>query len=214
MSATRTSTDPRTERTRLALLRAAERLFAEHGVDGVSLRQIAREAGQKNHAAAEYHFGEKRELIEALLHRHSGPVDETFVPALDRLRAEGRETLEGIAAVLVEPMTAILDDPDGGPEYLLICAELVTHPTFTLTSLRAANGPGATELSMRMLPFLGEVDPILLPLRMMRVAAVLFWSLASYQRLRTAGMVIPRERFVDDLIMSLVALLAAPTTRR
>ena len=39
------------------LLLAAERLFAARGVDGVSLRQVNVEAGQRNLSAAHYHFG-------------------------------------------------------------------------------------------------------------------------------------------------------------
>jgi AcrR family transcriptional regulator len=42
----------RADHTRLAMLRAAERLFAEKGVDAVSLREIANAAGQGNHSAA------------------------------------------------------------------------------------------------------------------------------------------------------------------
>ncbi len=55
--------------TRLALMRAAEQLFAQQGVDRVSLREIAIAAGQRNVSAATYHFGSKRELIEAILER-------------------------------------------------------------------------------------------------------------------------------------------------
>ena len=194
--------------TRLSLLRAAERLFSERGVDNVSLREIAEVAKQRNHAAAAYHFGDKRELIEQLLARHSGIVDDGFVPALDALRAEGRESLRTIVACLVQPMVAILDDDDGGVDYLLICAQLVNSQTFPITSLRAANGPGAMELTMRMLAFMPEMDPVVLPLRMTRTAAVLFYSIASYHRLTSAGVFVPRDKFVDDLIDSLVALSA------
>ena len=45
--------------TALQLLLAAERLFAEHGLAGVSLRQISIEAGSSNNSAIRYHFGSK-----------------------------------------------------------------------------------------------------------------------------------------------------------
>lgn len=51
----------------LRLLLAAERLFALHGIDGVSLRQIAMAAGSANNSAVHYHFGSKDGLIEAIL---------------------------------------------------------------------------------------------------------------------------------------------------
>ena len=51
------------EHTRQQLILAAEKLFAESGIDSVSLRQINLEAGQKNSSAAHYHFGSKDALI-------------------------------------------------------------------------------------------------------------------------------------------------------
>jgi AcrR family transcriptional regulator len=50
------------------LVVAAERLFAERGIDGVSLRQIAAEAGSGNNSAVHYHFGSKHGLIRAIFH--------------------------------------------------------------------------------------------------------------------------------------------------
>jgi AcrR family transcriptional regulator len=45
---------------------AAERLFATHGINGVSLRQIASEAGSSNNSAVHYYFGSKQGLIAAI----------------------------------------------------------------------------------------------------------------------------------------------------
>src|SRR5438105_6212398 len=55
---------PSTSALRLVL--TAERLFALHGIDGVSLRQIATEAGSANNSAVHYHFGSKEGLIAAI----------------------------------------------------------------------------------------------------------------------------------------------------
>ena len=44
----------------------AERLFAERGIDGVSLRQIGAAAGNGNNSAVQYHFGSKDNLIQAI----------------------------------------------------------------------------------------------------------------------------------------------------
>ncbi|AUA09079.1 TetR/AcrR family transcriptional regulator [Streptomyces solisilvae] len=50
---------------RNALLRQAERTLAERGVDGLSLRELAREAGVSN-AAPRRHFADKQALLDAL----------------------------------------------------------------------------------------------------------------------------------------------------
>jgi AcrR family transcriptional regulator len=86
------------EPTRNRLLDAALELFAEKGISGTSLREIRIRAGQRNTAAAHYHFGEKRNLVQALLQREWAPV-------ADRRRAllASADDLHSIAAVIVLP---------------------------------------------------------------------------------------------------------------
>ena len=48
------------------LLLAAETLFARSGIEGASLREIATKAGQGNHFAVQYHFGDREGLVRAL----------------------------------------------------------------------------------------------------------------------------------------------------
>jgi len=52
---------------RAALLKAALRAFAEHGINGVSLRTVTALAGQLNQSAIRYHFGGKDGLVQAVL---------------------------------------------------------------------------------------------------------------------------------------------------
>ena len=54
-----------TDRTRTAILEAAERLYADRGFADVTLRDIVASAGV-NLAAVNYHFGSKDELIAEL----------------------------------------------------------------------------------------------------------------------------------------------------
>lgn len=59
--------DSRSERTKLQLIEAAERLIAQHGVDAVSMRQIGVEAGCANPHVVGYHFGSKDALVAAVI---------------------------------------------------------------------------------------------------------------------------------------------------
>jgi AcrR family transcriptional regulator len=68
---------------------AALRLFSEHGVDGVTVRQIAEAAGQKNHAAVGYHFGSKEELVRAVIIHGARLIDEVRNAMLDEMEARG-----------------------------------------------------------------------------------------------------------------------------
>lgn len=60
--------------TRDQILDAAERCFAERGFAGVSMREIAGEAGLKNQASLYHHFRDKRALYEAVLARGITPI--------------------------------------------------------------------------------------------------------------------------------------------
>jgi AcrR family transcriptional regulator len=60
--------------TRDVLLDAAERCFADRGFAGVSVREIATEAGLKNQASLYHHFRDKQALYEAVLARDLEPV--------------------------------------------------------------------------------------------------------------------------------------------
>src|SRR3546814_19942695 len=51
---------------RQRLLDTAERLFGEHGVDAISVRQITLAAGQSNNSAVAHHFGSKEDLLLAI----------------------------------------------------------------------------------------------------------------------------------------------------
>jgi AcrR family transcriptional regulator len=53
--------------TKETLVLTAERLFARHGIDGVSIRQILQSAGVANFSAVQYHFESKEGLIRAIV---------------------------------------------------------------------------------------------------------------------------------------------------
>lgn len=194
--------------TRLALMRAAEQLFAQQGVDRVSLREIAIAAGQRNVSAATYHFGSKRELIEAILDRHSLPVQDSWGPALAQ-DSEHRLGLHELLELLVKPLVAKVDDPDGGRCYLELCAELVASRSFPLMGMRVASTPGTLEMGTRIAQHGAEVPPMIRVLRSTRLAGVLYASIGDYLRLINNGVKIPRELFVADLVNALVGLARA-----
>ena len=69
---------PQTDETKTQLLRVAERLFAQRGTAGVSLREIAREAGQRNTGAVHYHFGSREGVIEAIFALRAAEIDRAI----------------------------------------------------------------------------------------------------------------------------------------
>ena len=79
--------NPPLDGTKLALVEAAGELFAEHGLEGTSIRAIAEKA-KANVAAVNYHFGSKENLYTEVL-RH------VATRKMRRSHAEYRAAMEG-----------------------------------------------------------------------------------------------------------------------
>ena len=117
------------DETRAQLIRAGERLFAERGVYAVSLREINRDADQRNSTALQYHFGNRQGLTLAILRKHEVSVDKIRNELLDELEQSGQLDLSLFSSALVLPSAEKLSDRDGGRAYLRIAAELVNSYT-------------------------------------------------------------------------------------
>ncbi|XVQ84098.1 helix-turn-helix domain-containing protein [Microbispora siamensis] len=117
------------ETTVRRLVDAAERLFAERGIDAVSLREINAAAGQRNSTALQYHFGDRAGLLKAVLAKHRPEIEARRNQLLDEYEARGplpqADALRSLAAALVRPAAAKLADPDGGRDYLRVMEQLV-----------------------------------------------------------------------------------------
>ncbi|MDB6135412.1 MAG: transcriptional regulator, TetR family [Verrucomicrobiales bacterium] len=97
---------PVTEDTRAALMDAAERLFAENGLEGASVREITKTA-RANLGAVNYHFGTKDGLILAVFSRRLKPINERRVAMLDALEAKAADRplpLEKVLDAFLRPM--------------------------------------------------------------------------------------------------------------
>jgi AcrR family transcriptional regulator len=126
--------------TKERLIEAAERLFAEHGIDAVSLREINRASGARNAIAVQYHFSDRAGVVRAILDKHMPDVEARRHAMLDQYEAEreaaadtggggDREAqVRTLAAALVRPLAAKLADDDGGPAFLQIYADLLNRP--------------------------------------------------------------------------------------
>ena len=91
---------------------AALALFAQRGVDAVTVRQIAEAAGQKNHAAVGYHFGSKDELVRQVIIHGARLIDDLRNNLLDDMEARGGpHTLFDVADCLVRSSLPAADPP-------------------------------------------------------------------------------------------------------
>lgn len=84
------------------MIDAAERLASERGLGAMSLRDVMAAAGQKNKSAAQYHFGSREGLVEAVIEARMAPVNER---RLELLRAlDSSPSVRDVTEVLVRPL--------------------------------------------------------------------------------------------------------------
>lgn len=115
------------EATRIKIMQAAERLFADRGIDGVALREIASAAGQGNNTAVQYHFGSKERLVYDIFAWRT----DLFEPLRDAMLREAEAASQlGNARVLLEimvlPHLSIADEAGAHP-YSAFLAQYLTR---------------------------------------------------------------------------------------
>ena len=128
----RPSKDQKAGETRDAILDAAEDLFSKHGFYGVTIREVAREAGVDT-ALVHYYFGAKRGLFDAVFIRRAAVWNSERVDAINRYVTEAGDamTLEGILeAFLRPPFEWSLTGGPGWKHYAALVAQTNANPTF------------------------------------------------------------------------------------
>ena len=85
------------ERSRLAILEAALRVIAREGVEAVTHRSVAREAGI-SHGSTTYHFASRDEIVLEAFRHYIDSVDRDIAAAL---AGEGGEGAADLVDVLV-----------------------------------------------------------------------------------------------------------------
>jgi len=215
-TATKSSRTDRASLTREAILTAAERLFAEHGVFAVSNRQVSEAAGQGNNAAVGYHFGTKTDLVRAIEHKHAIPVEKLREQRVADMgaSAELRDWVSCLVLPLTDHLTAL-----GNPTwYARFAAQVMADPAYNKTVTRDALALPALvkvlEGINRCLPDLpGDVRIE----RNIMGRNLLMHTCAEYERALSEGSPLPLTSWraaASGLIDAIVGLWHAPVTRQ
>lgn len=117
---------------RQSILDAAEALFSRHGFYGVTVRQVAAEAGVDT-ALIHYYFGAKRELFDSVFARRAGILNDARAAAM-RAYAEahpGTMTSEGIIEAFIGPLVErSLTNEEGWKNYFRLVALVNNTPAW------------------------------------------------------------------------------------
>ncbi|ALO91770.1 TetR family transcriptional regulator [Streptomyces hygroscopicus subsp. limoneus] len=216
--ARRTARAEQVNATREAILTAAERLFAEHGVYAVSNRQVSEAAGQGNNAAVGYHFGTKADLVRAVARRHAGHIEALRERAL---AAAGDSTdVRDWVDCLVRPVTEHLASLGSPTWYARFCAQVMTDPALhEIMVEESLASPALREAVEGLNRTLGELPPEVRAERGQMVRLLILHTCAERERALAEGTPTPRatwDEVATGLADAIVGLWPAPagTARR
>ncbi len=201
--------------TREAILTAAERLFAEHGVFAVSNRQVSEAAGQGNNAAVGYHFGTKTDLVRAIEQKHRVPIERLREHMVTEVRQSGDSTdMRGWVACLVRPLTEHLAALGNPTWYARFAAQVMTDPAYHHIVVKdALSSPSLVQVIEQINRCLPELPAEVQAERNVMARNLLMHTCADRERSLGTGGSVPGWRAAGSgLIDAIVGLWLAPVT--
>ncbi len=202
---------------RQQLIAAAEQLFAESGIDAVSLRQINVAAGQKNSSAAHYHFGSKQALILAIYSYRMEHVNQRRIMMLEQIEQAGKQrNIRNLIEAIVCPIVAEIDADSSGRHYIRFMAQAIGHPQLDLIELwQQEYGEGLATTLQLLRAALPDLPEPLFGQRFGLVFEQIVHSLADREKLRrtTGGnFKVDSQLFVSNLVDVISGSMTAPVS--
>jgi AcrR family transcriptional regulator len=196
--------------TKAALMRAAERLFAEKGLGGVSVRDITLAAGARNQSALHYHFGSMDELIrEVFAHRYR-EIEAARCERIAEVEAKGAGgDIYALLQAAAGPMLESCQD-ERGRLYARFCVQLAMDPRFNLFEVLRETGMESA-LRMRELTraVLTDLPEEILRTRLRRLAIILILMTADHASMVESGTAPPVELATREAAATLAGFLLA-----
>lgn len=193
------------------MISAAEKLVAEKGLAAMSLRAVQEAAGQRNKSAAQYHFGTRAKLVEAVVNARMAPINERRIDMI--FACDGSIPLRQLVEIFVVPVVeSVLEStPSYWARFVLQGA---LDPTLRDVVVDNVEGEAYRTLSRRMRQQLDHLPEELALRRFDHIVGMVFMNLAALEQRRAAGMQasISDALIVGDLIDVCVAVLQAPSS--
>lgn len=142
---------------------AAEALFSQHGLYGVTLKDVAKQVGV-HHTLLNYYFADKKALFDAVFARRAVVTSERRMKALDAYEAslDGKPTVEGaLRAFLDTDLDTYIEGGEGWKNYAKLGAQVANTPAWGAELMDAHFDPVVLrliELLKKALPDCAEED--------------------------------------------------------
>ncbi|MFM4929592.1 TetR/AcrR family transcriptional regulator [Aeromonas dhakensis] len=197
--------------TKNRILDAAEVLFAERGFADTSLRLITSEA-DVNLASVNYHFGSKKELIQAVLDRYLS----LFMPELDAhlhtLMAQEQLTLLQVFESFVDPLMKLVAVRTNGPAIFmqLLGRGYIDSQGHLRRFITAHYGPILQRITQAISKANPELSPADLFWRLHFTLGTVVFTMASADALRDIAQAdFGQQLDVEGLVRNVIPYLAS-----
>ena len=199
--------------TQTALMEAAEKLIAQNGIHNVSIKDIVREAGQKNESALQYHFNNLQGLVNAIHQRRTEQTQAKRAQMLEEMEAsKSRLTLRDLCELMVYP-TFLLAKAD--PQFRRYAAafshEIVLADDSALTRVSKSGGGGESgaQLGKLLRKALPHLDEPVYRARMVLAVRMCSAAVGNHMRQKSPMKGPAADFFINNLIDALGGLLSA-----
>jgi AcrR family transcriptional regulator len=197
---------------RVALILAAERLVAQHGFGGVTLREITASAGARNASAVRYHFGSLARLYAALFEYRFRAINPRRLAEIESLDPSD---LRGHAGAMVRPLASELIRRPEGNHYLRFLERVMLEaPDIGLEGVSPDLYVAINRVDTRLRALLAKLPKAIIDARLSLSAILVVSGLADVE----ASMDQPRIRatsqaiLIETLIDGISAILTAPVS--
>ena len=196
----------------MALMRSAEKLFAEKGMENVSIRQIVKSAGQKNESALQYHFGNLQGLIHALRAARDREVHERRTSLLNEvLKQHSTPSLRDICRLMVAPAFELGRSSASFRCYIKAFGHEITLAEASATAVANQTGGESTQrLARRLRDSLPHLDEQAFRRRMDGALRFIAASMVHHAGQKNAFRDAGSDIFFSSLLDALVGMLSAP----
>ncbi len=198
--------------TKERILAAAEALFAQHGFDGASLRQLTTAAGV-NLAAVNYHFGSKDKLVEQVFRRRLDALNQHRLAELAKVADQPQTTLEDVLAAYIRPALELSHDGNGSLFMRVLARAFAEHDDTLRQFLSENYGHVMRQFTAEFARLLPQLSKPELYWRIDLVTGALTHAMSGFgmiQRKSDVSEHMHREQTAQHLIRFAVAGLSHP----
>jgi len=199
--------------TRDRLMRAAELLIAQQGIENVTVRAIVAAAEQKNESALQYHFQNRDGLLDAIHEQRNAEVRALRGALLQPYLTGQAPDLRDICRLMVMPSYTLAKETTGFRYYIRGFGHRIAQSSRPVQVAFDNVAPeGAAFILEHLHRLIGDMPEALFLARLENTLRFVALSMSHQAGQRSGFAGIQGERFIANLQDAMAGILSAPVS--